>query len=148
MIIGHDTQLLYKDKYIYKNRDKFKILNNLSSKEELYFPNSKIIKEYLKSHVYVNLSRVESFGITFVEALGANVPVITFNSKGANEKIKNNLNGFIIKKNKINFLCKKIAYLEKNKNRFRYNPLNSSKKYDLQFLYNRYLKIYKTLIKN
>ena len=146
VIIGRDTHLLYENKYVYKNREKFKILNNLSSKEELYFPNSKIIKEYLKSDVYVNLSRIESFGITFVEALGANIPVITFDSKGANEIIKNNLNGFITRKNKLFLLCKKILYFEKNKKKFKSNPLSSSKKYDLKFLYGKYLEIYRNLV--
>jgi glycosyltransferase involved in cell wall biosynthesis len=146
VIIGRDTHLLYENKCVYKNREKFKILNNLSSKEELYFPNSKIIKEYLKSDVYVNLSRIESFGITFVEALGANIPVITFDSKGANEIVKNNLNGFITRKKKVFLLCKKIAYFEKNKKKFKSNPLSSSKIYDLEFLYGKYLEIYRNLV--
>ena len=104
------------------------------------------LEEALKSDVYVNLSRIESFGITFVEALGANIPVITFDSKGANEIIKNNFNGFITRKNKVFLLCKKIFYFEKNKKKFKSNPLSSSKKYDLKFLYGKYLKIYRNLV--
>jgi len=34
----------------------------------------------------------------------------------------------------------------KNKKKFKSNPLSSSKKYDLEFLYVKYLEIYRNLV--
>ncbi len=141
-IIGKNTSKIFKNKEIYKNRYKFKIFENFFINNEKIFPSKKIIEKYLDSDVYLNLARIESFGITFVEALSANIPVITFNTKGANEIIINNYNGFVIKKNDYKKICKKIIFLYKNKNFFKSKPIKSSKKYNLGFLVKKYLKAY------
>ena len=62
----------------------------------------------MESDLYVNLSRIESFGITFVEALAAGIPVISFDTKGVNEIIIDNHNGFIIKEIEIDKIGEKI----------------------------------------
>ena len=52
---------------IIKSRpDSFKIIENIENIDETYFPNSELIKHYISSDLYINLSRIESFGITFV----------------------------------------------------------------------------------
>ena len=58
--------------------------------------------------MYVNLARIESFGITFIEAMASGLPIISFNTKGANEIITNNYNGYIIDFNDIDNFVKKI----------------------------------------
>lgn len=142
VIIGKNTSQLYKNSYIKKNKNYFKILENLFIGKEKYFPSKKIIKEYIEADLYVNLSRIESFGITFVESLGANTPVITYNTKGANEIIKNNYNGFVIKENNQSAFCQKIKKIYKEKNFFKKKPFQSSKKYDFNNLIKKYFYIY------
>ena len=142
IIIGKKTSKLLDDPFIRNNKKYFKILDNLYIKKEKYFPNDKIIKEYLGSNLYVNLSRIESFGITFVEALSANIPVITFNTKGANEIIINNYNGFIVQNNDNKIFCRKIKKIYQDKNFFKKYPFQSSKKYDLETLKKKFLEIY------
>lgn len=142
VIIGKNTSQLYKNSYIKKNKNYFKILENLFIGKEKYFPSKKIIKEYIEADLYVNLSRIESFGITFVESLGANTPVITYNTKGANEIIKNNYNGFVIKENNQSAFCQKIKKIYKEKNFFKRKPFQSSKKYDFNNLIKKYFYIY------
>jgi glycosyltransferase involved in cell wall biosynthesis len=141
-IIGKNTYKLLNNSTIYKYRKNFKIFENFFIYNEYFFPSKKIILKYLNSDLYVNLSRIESFGITFVEALSANLPVLTFNTKGANEIIKNNYNGIIVKVNSNIYFSKKILKFKKNKNIFNFNSLKSAQKYDLDKLKEKYLKIY------
>ena len=141
-IIGKNTKKLLLNKTININKKKFKILENLFIQNESFFPAKKLILNYLKSDIYLNLSRIESFGITFVEALATNLPVLTFNTKGANEIIINKHNGYIIEGNNIKSFCRKILSFNKNKNLFKSKPYNSSLKYDLEKLKKEYIKIY------
>ena len=141
-IIGKDTSKIFTHELVKKYEKKFKIFQNIFISDENFFPSKKIVQKYFESDLYINLSRIESFGITFVEALSANLPVLTFDTKGANEIIINNYNGFIVKNsNKLHF-CKKILQLSKNKNYFKKKPVFSSKKYDLEKLKKEYIKIY------
>ena len=91
-IVGSGTSELKKNHIIKKNFKMFNILENIDNKDEMYFPHSKLIHIYNESDLYINLARVESFGITFIEALASGIPIITFDSLGANEIILNNKN--------------------------------------------------------
>ena len=102
-----DTKKLLLNKTININKINLKSLKIYLFKMNL-FPAKKLILNYLKSDIYINLSRIESFGITFVEALSANLPVLTFNTKGANEIIIDKYNGYIIKGNNIKTFCRKL----------------------------------------
>jgi len=141
-LIGKNTEQIFKNKIINLNKNKFRVFENLNINKEYFFPSKKIINRYLKSDIYINLSRIESFGITFVEALSANIPVITFNTKGANEIIVNNVNGFIIRKKNFEHFCNKIKSVSKNKSFFKNKPVRSATEYDLVKLKYKYLKLY------
>ena len=64
-------------------------IDNVENLEEEIFPHSNLIKIYKENHLYINLSRIESFGVTIIESLASNLPVITFDTKGGNELIIN-----------------------------------------------------------
>ena len=122
------------------------IAENIDNIEEKYFPHSTLIKYYKESDLYINLARIESFGISFIESLASGVPVITFNKKGANEIIINNFNGFKINSNKIKDFIKKIKFIYKNKiilRKMRNNSKNSAKQYDLTLVTKKLFKVYK-----
>jgi glycosyltransferase involved in cell wall biosynthesis len=91
----------------------------INNYDEIYFPHTELIKIYKKHDVYANLARIESFGITIIEALAAELPVVSFNTKGANEIIIDNQNGFLIEKyeplDMANFLMKNFDKLSKHK---------------------------------
>jgi len=95
-IIGKGTNKVLKYKELKKNIDDFEIIEDIQNINELYFPNEELIKHYKSSDIYLNLSRIESFGITFIEALASNLPILSFNTKGIDELIVNNKNGFLI----------------------------------------------------
>ena len=95
-LVGRNSNFLLKSNFVKKNINYFNINEEIGNKDEIYFPNTKLIELYNMHDVYVNLARIESFGITMIEAIAAGLPVISFNTKGANEIVINNKNGFLI----------------------------------------------------
>ena len=148
-IIGQGTQRLLEHKDIKRFEKNFRIIENIENINEKYFPHSTLIRFYSEADLYINLARIESFGITFIESLSSGVPVITFNKKGANEIIKDKLNGFKINSNKIKDFVKKIKFLNKNKtilSKMKNRSINSTKIYDLTLVTKKLLKLYGKII--
>lgn len=144
-IIGENSKLLYKNKFIRSNSKLFEIIENIENIDEDFFPHSTLINHYKSSDLYINLSRIESFGITFIEALASKVPIISFVGKGANEIIKDKFNGFLIKDNDVSDLVNKINQIKENKeiiNDMQNKCLDSIKKFDLDTCCNKLIDIY------
>ena len=144
-IVGKNTgKLLYND-FIFQNSKLFRILENISNNDEKYYPHSSLIEKYINSDLYINLARIESFGMTFIEAMASGLPIVSFNSKGANEIITNEYNGFIIYSKNLDHFVKKIIYLDNNRTEIdliRKNVFASVEKYDLDFVSKKLLSIY------
>ena len=148
-IIGENSKLLYKNKFIRSNSNLFEIIDNIENIDEDFFPHSTLINHYKSSDIYLNLSRIESFGITFIEALASKVPIISFAGKGANEIIKDKYNGFLIKENDVSELVNKIHQIKENKsiiNDMQNNCLDSIKKFDLANCSSKLINIYENEI--
>ncbi len=138
-IIGKDTHNLRKYNIIKENLNYFKIYDHVENIDETYYPNSTLIKFYMNSDLYINLSRIESFGITFIESLASMVPILSFDTKGANEIIKQNENGFLV--NNDEDLLAKIQEIAENKmilENMKSNLLDSIKKFDLNLVTEKY----------
>ena len=116
IIIGKNVSKLSNNKFISKNKSKFKFVEEIYN-NEYFFPNSKLIKFYKSSSIYIHLSRIESFGITILEALSSGLPIISFHSTGSKTLIKKNLNGYFIKCYNTKNYAKKIINLQQNKNK-------------------------------
>ena len=95
-LVGRNSSLLLKNQFIMDNKKYFYTKEEIKNTNEIYFPHSDLISIYKDNNVYVNLARIESFGVTIVEALAAGLHVVSFNTKGANEIIIDNQNGYII----------------------------------------------------
>ena len=109
-------------------------------------PNSvKLIKYYKSSSIYLHLSRIESFGITVLEAIASGLPVIAFKSVGSNTLIKNKINGFLVNCYDTKEYAKKIVYVYKNKINFSKNS-KYIKKYNLEKNCNKVLVDYNKII--
>ena len=92
------------------------------------------------------MARIESFGITFIEAMASGLPIISFNTKGANEIITNNYNGYIIDFNDIDNFVKKIKDIYANKQMLNFvevNAFKTAEKYDLELVTKKLINIYK-----
>jgi len=145
-IIGKDTSNLSKVDIIKNNQSHFKIIENIENNDETYFPHSDLITHYVNSDLYINLSRIESFGITFIEALASNIPIITFNTKGVNEIVKNNINGFILDNE--DQLLEKIIDVYNNRellNDMENNLLETAKIYDLNLATKKIIDSYNNI---
>ena len=112
-IIGENCHKIYEDEFISKNKNKIISIDNIQNNYETFYPASKLMKHYLKADLYINLARIESFGLTFIESLACNTPIISFRSKGINELLQNKKNGFFV--HDLNDLSETINKLYKNK---------------------------------
>ena len=151
IIIGRGTKNLKKKNFFIKNSKYFKIIDEISSNSEYIFPNTKLVKFYKSSHVYANLARIESFGITIIEAMASFLPVLSFKTKGGDELVKNKKNGYLIKNGEFNEYSKKIISLFtnglKNKTLIEFNNSYLSK-FDLKKVCLETTNHYKKVIKS
>ena len=148
-IIGENSKFLLKDEFFRSNANFFDLIENIDNIDEEYFPHSSLIKHYKSSDLYLNLSRIESFGITYIESLASRVPIISFKSIGSNEVIVNGLNGFFIDENNLSNYIEKICYLNQNQNNLislKKNCIESIKRFDLDLISNNLIKSYKELL--
>ena len=127
----------------------FKYFDNVENLEEKIFPHSSLIKIFKDNHLYINLSRIESFGITIVESLAANLPVITFDTKGGNELVVDGYNGRVLKNFSAEEMVDAIINYQENVELYKNhqkNALKSVDKFDLIKITEKTLEIYQKFI--
>ena len=69
--------------------------NKHTQNEIPVFPSEEILDFYARADCFVMPSLVESFGLVIVEAMGAGLPIITNNSPGCRDVIRNGKDGLI-----------------------------------------------------
>ncbi|MBD8346832.1 glycosyltransferase family 4 protein [Dysgonomonas sp. HGC4] len=88
---------------------------DLTSSISIYPPTNNIVKEYLKSSVYVMSSIYEGFGLVLTEAMACGLPCISFDCpSGPSEIIKDGEDGFLVETENIEGLAQKIILLIEN----------------------------------
>ena len=107
-LVGRNSNLLFNKKFINDNKEYFNVKEEIKNTDEIFFPHSDLIKIYKDNNVYVNLARIESFGVTIIEALAAGLHVVSFNTKGANEILTNNQNGYIVNEYSYEEMAKEV----------------------------------------
>ena len=110
-------------------------------------PPKKLIRQYLNSHLYVNLARIESFGLTFVEALASKTVIISLGSTGINKILMNKKVGFFVKNiNQIVKILKKIQANEKILYKIQKNTRQSVRAFDLDKNIKKIISFYNKFI--
>lgn len=143
IIIGRNTDQLKLKNFYIKNKKNFLIIDEIKNDGSYTFPNKKLLKFYKKSHVYANMARIESFGITLIEAMASYLPVLSFKTKGGLDLIKNNKNGCLVDNNKFRSFSKKIIEFYRKKPNFKkFNNLYL-KEFDLKNVAKKTIQIYK-----
>ncbi len=148
-IIGENSHKIYEDEFIFKNRDKIISINNIKNNHETFLPASKLLTHYSKADLYINLARIESFGLTFIESLACNTPILSFRSKGISEILQNKKNGFFV--SNTNDLVDSINKLYKNKSKLKQISSNCKKtimRFDLDINYLKLINLYKKFLNN
>ena len=147
-IIGENSHFLLQDNFFKIHKHLFEIIDNIENLDQEYFPHTDLIKHYKSADLYINLSRIESFGVTYIESLASKVPIISFSSKGSNEIVKHKKNGILVNKDDIPNFVDQICRINKNKNLIddmKSNCLDSIQNFDLDTNINRLIDIYKKL---
>lgn len=147
VFVGRGVSNLKNYDFVIKNPKYFKLIEEIADNNEFYFPHSKLINLYKNSDLYVHLSRIESFGVSIIEAMASGLPILSFKSKGGEELVKNKINGFKIESFNTKNFAKKIIFLAKLKKSF-FNPLkikNNIKVYDLDRNIKKLTDCYKKL---
>jgi glycosyltransferase involved in cell wall biosynthesis len=93
----------------------------------------------------------EAFGLVSIEAAACNTPSVVFNNTGLQDPIKHKDNGYVAKYKNINDLGKGINWilqsLKKKPTRFQNCREKAKKKYDINYLADKYILAYKKLLK-
>ncbi len=131
-LVGRNSNLLLNKKFINENRKYFIIKEEIKNTDEVFFPHSDLIKIYKNNNVYVNLARIESFGVTIIEALAAGLHVVSFNTKGANEILINNQNGYIVDEYSYEKMAKTLIDKFNDKSFDKINTSREIIKYELE----------------
>lgn len=94
-----------------------------------------VVKYYLNSDVLLLTSKNEAFGLVLTEAMECGVPVISFNTEGPSEIIKNDLTGYIIENFDVDKFVDKLLLLIKNdeiRYKMGYNATKRAKEFSIK----------------
>jgi glycosyltransferase involved in cell wall biosynthesis len=147
--VGKNIYKIKKNDYIKNNHQYFNYIDNIENIDETYYPHTDLIKIYLDSDLYVNLARIESFGITFIESLACDLPIISFKKKGVDEVVVHKKNGYLSTSSTVDYLIAKIKELQSNKlllNELKKNCAKSIFKFDTNLTVDLTIKSYENLI--
>ena len=111
IIVGKLTDVIYYRKYLEKF-EQFILLKKIIVKHEI--SDKEKIQLYKKSHLYVQLSANEGFGIPLLESKFYNLNSLT-TVCGASKQITKQFGGHIINKIEIQLIAKKISQIIKSK---------------------------------
>ncbi len=110
----------------------------------------RLSREYQNSHLLVSMSRAESWGQVYIDAMACGLPVITSRNDGSNEIVINGKTGYLVDQEDYASLARKIINLiqhPKIMNRLGHNArLEVERKYDWdKVIIPEYLNIYDNL---
>ena len=137
-IIGDgENEEVIREKIIENNlEDSIKLLGRISDVEEKLF----------NSDIYLHTAYYEPFGLVFIEAMAAGLPVVTLDGKGNRDLIEEGKNGYMIYDQDPEKFAQKIIFLVENKSK--YAEISNyckeyAKKYDIKEYVNKLLVLYK-----
>jgi len=111
-------------------------------------PNKYILEKMREASLYVMPSLREGFGITFLEAMACETPVIGGSVGGTKELIKNGENGFLVNPEDYNDLADKISIIlddDLTRKKFIKNGLETVKSFSVEKMVDETLKVYMSI---
>lgn len=115
-------------------------------------PTKDIQQEYLNSSLFVFSSRFEGFGMAIVEAMSCGLPVVSYSCPcGPRDIIRDGENGFLIEPGDIDSFSKFMQILMSDtalRCRMANNAYCSVKKYSLDSVMNRWIRLFDSVLDN
>jgi glycosyltransferase involved in cell wall biosynthesis len=109
-----------------------------------------LLAAYAIANVFISLSTQEAFGLSLIEAMSMEVPVVTHRWKGISYIIEDSVNGFSVDPFDVRSLAKKTVFLLKNDEYRRFLGKKSRsyviKNFSIERMVNEILNIYRSLI--
>ena len=115
-----------------------------------FLPRNDLNAVYCIGDIFVKPTKYEAFGIAFLEAMNAGLPIVTHKVGALPELIEEGVNGFLFEENDIDKMADKIDELVQDKKlRESISRKNQekAKKYYWDNILERYIKIYEELAK-
>jgi glycosyltransferase involved in cell wall biosynthesis len=116
-----------------------------------FVDNSKVAEFYQKADVFVSMSRSESWGQMYLEAMACGVPIITTENVGSNEIIENGKTGILVPQESVESLIQNLKFLIQNPAKKLEIAQNArqelEQKYDWSKIIDEYEKTYQELLK-
>ena len=125
------------------------LLDLQNNKSSFALPDSELVTQYKEADIFVLPSLVESFGIVLIEAMAAELPIITTDGPGCKDVIENGKFGYMVKAGSEKELADGMIYFLENKDvrlKYKSKSIIASKNYDWPNIINSYEKIYNTLL--
>lgn len=80
-----------------------------------YVPHSEIQAHYRDAHVFVSMSRAESWGQVYLEAMASGMPVVTSENVGSREIVRDGVFGYLIDQEDTEMLAETLNHLLDNR---------------------------------
>ena len=141
-IIGKDKN----EKKIVSLCKKYNVIKNYKFLDWVSY--EKIVNYYKIADVFVMPSLIEAFGIVFLEAMAAGVPVIGGNVGGTKELIQNEENGLLVNPNDHKKIASSIIRLLENnvlRKKIIENGYKTIKKYSAESMVSKTIELYRNL---
>lgn len=135
----------------------FKFLTELVEKHDI--ANQVIFEGYSsnvaeimrESEIYIMTSRFEGLPMVLLEAMSQGMACISFDCKtGPSDIITNDLNGLLVEDQNFDDMTKNLNLLindEERRIKYANNSLDSLEKFKIENIYNKYLKIFESILK-
>lgn len=98
-----------------------------------------------KSHILINPSTREGWGLVNIEANSVGVPVVSYNSAGLIDSVKNNVSGIIVKNSTPEVIAEEVIKLLGDKKRYK-KLVEGARKWSDRFSWKKSRKLSLALI--
>ena len=151
IIAGRDVSKLKKNALNDKYKDRLMLLEprEISEKNICSFPSLDIIELYKIASVFVFPSKIESFGMVLVEAMAAQLPIVTTDAPGCKDVVTNDVSGLVSPLGDVQKMFENIMALlnsEELATRIKDNQLKIVSKYSWAHISSQYYEVYKQAI--
>ena len=102
-------------------------------------------KYLLESDIYLHSALIEPFGLVFIEAMAAGLPIVCLNGGGNKDFIINNFNGYILDNPNIELFTDKIIKIRNDQklySKLSKNGIQTSKNYGMEAYVDKLITFY------